>query len=324
MTAEQRSMFFSVIIPTCHRNDDLARCLDRLAPGRQDAAHVVTGERNVSIAPVTSAVAEVGYEVVVSDDGSESTAESMLRQRHPWARWIPGPRRGPAANRNRGASQATGSWLIFLDDDCLPEAGLIRAYATVARRGNRPVLEGRISPNGRRTRLDMECPVNETGGYLWSCNFAIRRDLFSAVDGFDPAFPGAAMEDVELRTRLKKRAVEMEFVPSAGVLHPWRQRKGGRHIRLHASSVAYFVAKHPEMRPRFAPGPVAYGTLRRILLEIPRAIGPCRARGLVRELWLSIYAAIVVTAAVRRAKSKATMSSGEPTRAEPDPVRSPS
>ena len=53
--------FFSVVIPTCHRNDLLARCLDRLAPGAQT-------------------LPAARYEVIVSDDGSVTTAEVLLRE----------------------------------------------------------------------------------------------------------------------------------------------------------------------------------------------------------------------------------------------------
>ena len=42
---------FSVVIPTCERNDLLARCLERLAPGAQR----FSADR---------------YEVIVTDDGT--------------------------------------------------------------------------------------------------------------------------------------------------------------------------------------------------------------------------------------------------------------
>ena len=80
----------SVVIPTRHRNDPLAECLARLAPGVQTLA----ADR---------------YEVIVTDDGSAETSADVVRQRFPWARWAAGPRRGPAANRNNGARQARGS-----------------------------------------------------------------------------------------------------------------------------------------------------------------------------------------------------------------------
>ena len=91
---------FSVVIPTCHRNDALAACLERLAPGKQS-------------------LAAASYEVIVTDDGSRATSEAMLREKFPWAKWMAGPRRGPAANRNHGAKHANGNWIAFADDDCL-------------------------------------------------------------------------------------------------------------------------------------------------------------------------------------------------------------
>src|SRR5438552_17841427 len=104
------SMLISVIIPTCHRNDLLVRCLDGLAPGKQD-------------------LLPEHYEVIVSDDGSRSTAEKLIAGTYPWARWVTGPRRGPAANRNHGAKHARGEWLAFVDDDCLPDKGWLEAIA---------------------------------------------------------------------------------------------------------------------------------------------------------------------------------------------------
>ena len=90
----------SVIIPTCHRNASLAKCLDCLAPGTQ------------TLPPEQ-------YEVIVTDDGSRSTAQQMVQENYPWVLWIAGPCRGPAANRNNGAEAAQGQWLAFTDDDCL-------------------------------------------------------------------------------------------------------------------------------------------------------------------------------------------------------------
>lgn len=92
----------SVIIPTCDRNEQLAKCLDCLAPGVQ----TLPAEQ---------------YEVIVTDDGSDLTAEQMILERYLWARWVAGPRIGPAANRNNGVQYARGEWLAFTDDDCLPD-----------------------------------------------------------------------------------------------------------------------------------------------------------------------------------------------------------
>lgn len=221
----------SVVIPTCHRNDDLALCLDRLSPG-------------VQTLPVEE------YEVIVTDDGSDTTAEAMIAERYPWVRWTAGPRRGPAANRNRGASLALSDWIVFTDDDCLPEPSWLAEYANHID-GQYDVLEGRTSPYGTRTRVDQECPSNETGGYLWACNFAIRKCVFQELEGFNEGFPVAAYEDMELNTRIELRCFRRLFLPDAAVLHPWRRKKPISFYRSRAKSVAHYVAIHPHMGGRF-------------------------------------------------------------------------
>ncbi|MBC8011498.1 MAG: glycosyltransferase family 2 protein, partial [Burkholderiales bacterium] len=108
---------FSVIVPTCDRTEALALCLARLAPGAQ-------------------ALPAAEYEVIVTDDSASGKAPPLIRRDFPWARWVPGPRGGPAMNRNHGAEHATGAWLAFVDDDCLPAPGWLSGYLRAA--GSRP------------------------------------------------------------------------------------------------------------------------------------------------------------------------------------------
>ncbi len=219
---------FSVVIPTCHRNDALAACLERLAPGKQ----TLTDER---------------YEVIVTDDGSRTTSQAMLNERFPWAKWIAGPRRGPAANRNHGAKHGTGAWVAFADDDCLPDAGWLAAYATAIKGDPQiNVLEGRIYTDRPRRSLDEVSPTNDQGGFLWSCNFAIRRELFQQLSGFDERFPYAAMEDVELAYRLRQRGEKFRFTADAAVCHPFRPAGGWQSLKRHGESTFIYLQLHPE------------------------------------------------------------------------------
>jgi GT2 family glycosyltransferase len=221
---------FSVIIPTCHRNADLALCLDCLAPGEQ------------------SLLSEA-YEVIVTDDGRDSTAEAMIRDRYPWAKWTQGPRRGPAANRNHGARQAQGEWLVFTDDDCLPTREWLSAFADSVNAAD--VLEGLTRADRERKSYAEEAPINLTGGYLWSCNFAIKKNVFEAVGGFDEKFPAPAMEDCDLRENLREAGIPLLFIESAVVIHPWRQARGWSFNEKQLSSLLYFYDKHPNLRPRW-------------------------------------------------------------------------
>jgi len=252
---------FSIIIPTCNRPEELRRCLETL---------------------------KGADEIIISDDGDATSTREALRNAFPSVTVVQGPRRGPAANRNCGASVATGDWLVFVDDDCIPEQNLIFAYRLFTTRAS--VLEGRISPLGLRSRLDMECPANETGGCLWSCNMAIRSDLFGELGGFDESFRGPAMEDVDMRERLRKREIESIFVPDARVWHPWRPRRGKLFSNQKAVSTAYFINKHPDQAPQFQRKALRLNLARRVISHIPRAALRMRsARGLWRELSLSFY-----------------------------------
>ncbi len=221
---------FSVVVPTLQRNDSLARCLNRLMADRQN-------------------LASDQFEVIVADDGPEDdNARLLVTHTYPWARWVAGPKRGPAANRNRGAAQAQGEWLAFTDDDCLPQPGWLAAF--VARLdgadGERlRVLEGRtfagegFGPMGP----GFTSPDNEHGGLLWSCNFAIERRFFFELGGFDERFPFSHLEDVDLRLRLEDRREPYLFVPEAVVEHPPRPEASARSWARSRESAFYLARK---------------------------------------------------------------------------------
>lgn len=218
---------FSVIVPTYQRNDLLAKCLERLAPG-------------VQTLPFEQ------YEVIISDDGSEITAEEMIRDHYPWAKWVAGPRKGPAANRNNGAKYARGEWLVFTDDDCLPCPNWLKSYAEAAT-GSALALEGAIHPVGGDLSRDLaECPANLTGGCFWSANIAIQKCLFEKIGGFDPDYPLAAHEDQDLQLRLSP-LTEILFVSDARVNHPVRIipfKKAITRIPKRCAAWAHHVRKH--------------------------------------------------------------------------------
>ena len=220
---------FSVVIPTRDRNETLALCLDRLAPGAQSLPHDQ-------------------YEVIVSDDSEHAAARELVNERYPWTRWVGGPRRGPAANRNTGARVARGEWLAFTDDDCLPTADWLAAFVEATVAGTPPLLalEGRTTCRAGLNSPRQTAPVNLDGGLLWSCNFAMRRSGFEAVGGFDERYPYPHMEDADLQARLQKAGYMIHFVPEAEIDHPPRPMPWGTKLaRVHESSVLHMVLLGP-------------------------------------------------------------------------------
>ena len=163
-------------------------------------------------------------EVLVCDDGRDDSTCCLVKNEFSFFHWHEGPKRGPAANRNMGAAKATGDWLVFLDDDCLPSASFLQAYiaAIGSTKQGRIALEGpTFSPYP--SSLLWEAPHNPNGGTLISCNFAIPRSLFLLIGGFDDQFPVASFEDTEFHARLLAFGGLVQFVPNAAVEHPLRR-----------------------------------------------------------------------------------------------------
>jgi len=196
-------MLLSVIIPTCNRNDLLSKCLDLLQPEVQK-------------------VPSENYEIIVTDDGNENQALSLIKEKYFQVKWIEGKKKGPASNRNNGVNHSIGDWIVFIDDDCLPDITLLSEYVKAISNYNTfMVFEGSIYADRPKQRMDEESPINETGGYLWSCNFMIKKDFFNSIGQFNESFPYAAMEDIELKERILDHT-QIKFLPTATVVHPWR------------------------------------------------------------------------------------------------------
>ena len=222
----------SVVIPTYHRNDLLLKCLECLAPGRQTLDACL-------------------YEVVVTDDGKQSTAETLIAERFPWAKWVKGPQKGPASNRNNGASYTRGEWIAFTDDDCLPEAGWLAAfYSAAGNKRNVPnVLEGRTVCKEGVKSLFQHSPTNESGGALWSCNMMVRRAFFDRLNGFDENFPSPHLEDVDFRERVYGLEEKITFVADAIVDHPPRPAHFGNKLGPLQESEFLFYYKSGHQKP---------------------------------------------------------------------------
>jgi glycosyltransferase involved in cell wall biosynthesis len=98
----------SVVIPTRHRRTQISALIDRLLLDPGD------------------------HEIVVVDDGSIDGTPELLAEyalHHPRVVPVIGPSGGSSAARRAGAERATGELLVLLDDDVMPEPGLVAAHA---------------------------------------------------------------------------------------------------------------------------------------------------------------------------------------------------
>jgi glycosyltransferase involved in cell wall biosynthesis len=149
-------------------------------------------------------------EIIVVDDGSsDGTAEAAVAISG--VRLFRQTNQGPSAARNRGITEATGTWVAFLDaDDCwMP--GKLAAQAWARQRCPGTVLVAgdwvRTSGSDLLTFGVAEAPAVQRISYrdilvlnrFQTSTVMVRRDVLNAVGGFDPCLDGVEDWDLWLR-----------------------------------------------------------------------------------------------------------------------------
>jgi GT2 family glycosyltransferase len=212
LSAERPSI--SVVLPTFERRESLARTLHAL------------GQQTYPM---------LDFEVVVVDDGStDGTLDWLRTASFPYRlRAVGQSHGGPAAARNRGVGEAHGALIVFLDDDVVPDAGLIAEHAFAhAVAADSVVVGPMLPPDGWRrpawirweeSKLVAQYEAMRVGRYgctprqFFTANASLARSRFVATGGFDQRFGRA--EDVELGYRLRDAGMRFVFEPRAKVWH---------------------------------------------------------------------------------------------------------
>lgn len=200
----------SVCIVTFKRPEQLELCLARIAPGTQSLDSSL-------------------YEVLVSDDCPDGSARSVS-DRFPTVTWLQGPGRGIAANRNHVARAAQGDWIVYVDDDELPEPNWLENMHRAAATGQWDVIEGQVVPGDYPDSIFWYCPCIKQGGFFGAGNLGIRKVVLFDLGLFDEHL-GNSHEDMDLGRRIRAAGLRTTFLEQAIVLHPARQRTFKQVIR---------------------------------------------------------------------------------------------
>jgi glycosyltransferase involved in cell wall biosynthesis len=197
-----------------------------IIPARNEAA----GIGDVIAAVLAEASAETDLEVIVVDDDSTDGTSEIARRAGARVVSLEGAGGNPAIGRNRGAAVATGDPLVFLDADCLPASGWLKALLSAHAAGEVVVGGSLDLPPGLSlsARCDYYCGwyhvhSRRAAGYVPNHppgNLSVRRELFLSTRGFIETQPIAfAHEELAWQADLLARGHRIYFEPRAIVLH---------------------------------------------------------------------------------------------------------
>lgn len=210
----------SVIIPVHGRSDFTRQCLHTLLADRSPAP---------------------GFEVIVVDDASPDDTGGVLAEYGAKIRVVALPRNvGFAGACNAGAAAARGDYLVFLNNDTVPESGWLGGLAGYANVTPAASVVGAklLFPDHTVQHAGVAIGIDRYPHHLYAgfpadhpaVNKArrfqavtaacclIRRGAFQTVGGFDRAFVNG-WEDVDLCLRLGERSHEIHYAPASVVYH---------------------------------------------------------------------------------------------------------
>lgn len=240
----------SVVVTTYNRPDALQAVLRSLV-AQSDRAFEVLVADDGSRDETTVAIAAVAADFPVSllhlwqiDDGFRA-----------------------AAARNLAVAASCGDYIIFIDGDCVLRADFIARHRALAEAGwfvagNRVLLSEDFTQDSLRARGDLHVdgrltwlarrfqgavnrwlPLCFVAGQGWrkrkpnrwqgarTCNLALWRADFEAINGFDEAFQGWGHEDADLAIRLLHAGVRRKDGRFAtAVLHLWHRENDRAHL----------------------------------------------------------------------------------------------
>lgn len=194
------------------------------------------------------ALADAADEIVVVDQTREHEpeTEAMLER---WSeegriRWLRLSRAAIPFAMNTGLKEARSGVVLFLDDDIVPDAGLVLAHrrvhddlgvagvaGMVLQPGERPATSdgGPSREEGLRRDLDFRF-TGPTGCEVWNVmagNLSVKREQALACGGFDESFVGVAYRfETEFCRRLRRHGGKVVYEPAA-VIHHLKAPSGG-------------------------------------------------------------------------------------------------
>lgn len=204
--ASRRLPVLSIIVPVYNGGEQFRCCLTHLAAARLPES-----------------------ELIVVADGESDGAWRIAHEFGARVICLP-DRRGPAAARNRGAHEAHGDLLFFVDADVLvhPETCALIATAfadapeltaVIGSYDDAPLARNFLSQYKNLFHHYVHQHAQEQASTFWGACGAIRKDAFLALGGFAESYRQPSIEDIELGYRLTRAGGSIRLLKEVQVTH---------------------------------------------------------------------------------------------------------
>ncbi|MEJ7746913.1 MAG: glycosyltransferase [Luteimonas sp.] len=209
----------SIIIPVFNQFEHTLRCLRTLAEHPPSAS----------------------CEIIVVDDGSNDATANCLPRVAGLRYHVRSENGGFIKACNDGAALARGEYLVFLNNDTVPQPGWLDALLRTFDEHPRTGLAGAqlLYPDGRLqeaggvvfadgsgwnygkfgSREDPRYAYVRDADYCSGAAIAIPAALFRALGGFDPRYAPAYYEDTDLAFAVRAAGRRVVYQPEARVVH---------------------------------------------------------------------------------------------------------
>jgi glycosyltransferase involved in cell wall biosynthesis len=179
------------------------------------------------------------FEIIVVDDCSTDNTSEIIKAYN--CNFIQlNKNHGPAYCRNKGAQHAQGDILVFTDSDCEADTHWLKNIQKHFSQNDTEAIMGRLVllpsnilgdsisalgfPGGGAIGFDKIWKVDQKGftDSISSCNFAIPKNYFWEIGGFDESFPFPGGEDSLLAYHLRRLNYRIKYCQDVLVYHAAR------------------------------------------------------------------------------------------------------
>ncbi|MGA3020854.1 MAG: glycosyltransferase [Candidatus Micrarchaeales archaeon] len=172
------------------------------------------------------------FEIIVADGGSTDNTRKIA-SKFSKVRIVVEKRKGIGIGRNAGAHAARGKIIVFIDADTTASENLLRNYDAAFKEKDIVAATGPIFPLEKTSRrmelgfklvsvLFVKSSILIGKPSIIGSNFAIRKNIFEKIGGFDEKF--MTYEDYDLSLRIRKTG-RIEYLNDAIVYTSIRRVK---------------------------------------------------------------------------------------------------